>query len=177
MSNIQQITLAGGCFWCLEAVFQRIKGVQEIVSGYTGGDLKNPSYREVCSGKTGHAEVVQVTFDTSIISLDRIFDVFWHVHNPTTLNRQGADTGTQYRSAIFYNSELQRDEALESIKKLQSLGIYPDPIVTQVAALEVFYPAEDYHQDYYNQHPGEGYCQVVINPKLGKINDLFKDLI
>ena len=177
MSQIQQITLAGGCFWCLEAVFQRIRGVQTIVSGYTGGDLKNPSYREVCSGKTGHAEVVQVTFDSEIISLDRIFDVFWHVHNPTTLNRQGADRGTQYRSAIFYNSPEQHQEAIESIKKLQSLGIYTDPIVTQVAALEVFYPAEDYHQDYYNQHPGEGYCQVVINPKLGKINDLFKDLM
>lgn len=177
MPNIQQITLAGGCFWCLEAVFQKIRGVTKIVSGYTGGDLKNPSYREVCSGKTGHAEVVQITFDSEAISLDRILDVFWHVHNPTTLNRQGADVGTQYRSAIFYNSDGQRDEALESIKKLQSLGIYSDPIVTEVVPLEVFYPAEDYHQNYYNQHPGEGYCQVVINPKLGKINDLFKDLM
>jgi peptide-methionine (S)-S-oxide reductase len=177
MSKLQKIILAGGCFWCLEAVFQRIKGVQKIVSGYTGGDLKNPSYREVCTGNTGHAEVVEVTFDPEVITLDRIFDVFWHVHNPTTLNRQGADKGTQYRSAIFYSSPEQKQAALESIKNLQSLGIYSDPIVTEVAELGVFYPAEDYHQDYYNQHPGEGYCQVVINPKLSKINDLFKDLM
>ena len=177
MLQLQQITLAGGCFWCLEAVFQRIKGVSKIVSGYTGGNLKNPSYREVCGGKTGHAEVVQITYDLKIISLEQIFDVFWHIHNPTTLNQQGADKGTQYRSAIFYNTPRQQELANESIQKLASLKVFQDPIVTEVEPLEIFYPAEEHHQDYYNQHPGEGYCQVVINPKLAKINTLFKDLI
>ncbi|HMG16067.1 MAG TPA: peptide-methionine (S)-S-oxide reductase MsrA [Saprospiraceae bacterium] len=166
------ITLGGGCFWCIEAVFQDLNGVEKVVSGYTGGDVKNPNYREVCGGSTGHAEAVQITFDPSIITLEEILEVFWTTHDPTTLNRQGADRGTQYRSAIFYSNEEQLAKIDYSMKEVAP-KIWDDPIVTDVAKLTVFYPAETYHQNYYKQNENQSYCQVVINPKLRKVREKF----
>jgi peptide-methionine (S)-S-oxide reductase len=160
-------TFAGGCFWCMEAVFQRIEGVLSITSGYSGGTTPNPTYEEVCSGETGHAEAIQVGFDPALISYQEILDIFWQAHDPTTLNRQGPDTGTQYRSAIFWSDETQRDVAEKSRKKMQ--GKYRDPIVTEVRPLEKFWKAEEYHQNYYNTHQAEGYCRMVISPKLKKL--------
>ena len=169
----QSIILAGGCFWCLEAVFQRIKGVTKVVSGYAGGDVKNPTYEQVCTGQTGHAEAVQVFFDPEIIKLEEILEIFWHLHDPTTLNRQGADVGTQYRSAIFYETESEFNTIQESIKKLLDSQVYKDPITTQISPLEVFYEAEEYHQNYFNTHPNQGYCQLVINPKVAKLRKIY----
>jgi len=169
----QSIILAGGCFWCLEAVFQQIKGVTKVVSGYSGGQIPNPSYEQVCTGKTGHAEVVEVAFDTSIISLLEILEIFWHLHDPTTLNRQGNDTGTQYRSAIYYKTQEEYDIIQESIKRLMDSQVYQDKLVTEISPLEVFYPAEEYHQNYFNTHPNQGYCQLVINPKVSKLRKLY----
>jgi peptide-methionine (S)-S-oxide reductase len=160
-------TFGGGCFWCIEAVLQRIEGVLSVSSGYSGGATPNPTYEEVCTGDTGHAEVVQVAFDSSLISYEEILDIFWQAHDPTTLNRQGPDMGTQYRSAIFYASDAQRLAAEASRKKAQ--GKLRDPIVTQLLPLEKFWKAEDYHQNYYNSHQGEGYCRMVISPKLKKL--------
>jgi peptide-methionine (S)-S-oxide reductase len=160
-------TFAGGCFWCMEAVFQRIEGVLSITSGYSGGTTPNPTYEEVCSGETGHAEAIQVGFDPALITYEEILDIFWQAHDPTTLNRQGPDTGTQYRSAIFWSDEAQRDAAEKSRKKMQ--GKYRDPIVTEVRPLEKFWKAEEYHQNYYNTHQSEGYCRMVISPKLKKL--------
>jgi peptide-methionine (S)-S-oxide reductase len=160
-------TFAGGCFWCMEAVFQRIEGVLSITSGYSGGTTPNPTYEEVCSGETGHAEAIQVGFDPALITYEEILDIFWQAHDPTTLNRQGPDTGTQYRSAIFWSDEAQRDAAEKSSKKMQ--GRYRDPIVTEVRPLEKFWKAEEYHQNYYNTHQAEGYCRMVISPKLKKL--------
>ena len=161
-------TLAGGCFWCLEAVYDELNGVEDVVSGYAGGAKPNPSYEQVCTGKTGHAEVVQITFDNEIVSFRQLLDVFFTIHDPTTLNRQGADVGTQYRSAIFYHSPEQKATAEAVIKQLEADHLWSDPIVTEVVPLDTFYPAEDYHQEYFRQHPDQGYCRVVIAPKVAK---------
>ena len=161
-------TLAGGCFWCLEAVFEEIAGIERVISGYTGGDTVDPTYEQVCSGKTGHAEAVQVRFDASRISYRKILEIFFSIHDPTTLNRQGADVGTQYRSTIFYHSEQQKAIAEELIVKLNTAHLWKNPIVTQIVPLGTFYPAEDYHQGYFAQHPEQGYCRTVISPKLNK---------
>jgi peptide-methionine (S)-S-oxide reductase len=161
-------TLAGGCFWCLEAVYDELKGVQDVVSGYAGGKVTNPTYREVCSGTTGHAEVIQITYDPDVITFNDLLDVFFTIHDPTTLNKQGADVGTQYRSAIFYHSEAQQAAAGKAIADVDASGLWSDPIVTEVAPLDVFYPAEDYHQEYFANNPEQGYCRVVIAPKVAK---------
>jgi peptide-methionine (S)-S-oxide reductase len=161
-------TLAGGCFWCIEAVFQEIDGVENVVSGYTGGTTVNPSYQQVCSDRTGHAEAVQVSFDPSRISYREILEIFFSVHDPTTLNRQGADVGTQYRSAIFYQSEVQKAVAGQLIEELDKAHLWKKPIVTQILPLDNFYPAEDYHRDYFTRHPEQAYCQTVISPKVSK---------
>ena len=174
-TNLDTITLAGGCYWCIEAIYQRLEGVVSVESGFTGGAMKNPSYRDVCTGTSGHAECVQVTYDKTKTNLDEIFKVFFTVHDPTTLNRQGADEGTQYRSGIFYRNDEQKQAAEGIIKALTEAKIYGDPIVTEVTPFTVFYKAEDYHQDYYNQHGSQPYCQIVIRPKVEKFEKLFKD--
>jgi len=168
-------TLAGGCFWCLEAVFLELNGVEKAVSGYSGGVVEKPSYREVSTGTTGHAEAVQILFNSEQISYRDILDVFFTIHDPTTLNRQGADVGTQYRSAIFYHSVAQKNTAELVIRELERSHIWEDPIVTQVAPFKTFYPAEDYHHDYYKQHGDEPYCRLVIGPKIAKLRELFID--
>jgi len=169
MNNQFEIaTLAGGCFWCLEAVFDDVKGVQSVESGYAGGTKANPSYREVCTGMTGQAEVVQVTFDPQIISFKEILNVFFATHDPTTLNRQGADVGTQYRSAIFYHSDEQKSVAEALIKELNAQKIWDKPIVTEVTLFDKFYMAEDYHQEYFANNPNQPYCQAVVAPKVSK---------
>src|SRR5450432_2798382 len=159
-------TLAGGCFWCLEAVYDDLKGVTDVVSGYSGGRVKNPSYQQVCTGSTGHAEVIQITFDPSIVSFRQLLEVFFTIHDPTTRDRQGADVGTQYRSAIFYHSPEQKVTAEQVIAELNTSHLWSNPIVTQVAPIEEFYAAEAYHQEYFRNHPEQGYCQVVIAPKV-----------
>ncbi|MFD0861663.1 peptide-methionine (S)-S-oxide reductase MsrA [Sungkyunkwania multivorans] len=169
IKNIEIATFAGGCFWCTEAVFDRINGVEKVVSGYTGGTIKNPAYREICTGKTGHAEGVQITFDRDIITYEELLEIFFATHDPTTLNRQGNDKGTQYRSAIFYANEDQKKKAEDFIAYLERRAIFENPIVTEVAELETFYEAEDYHQNYYEIHNQQPYCQVIINPKLQKL--------
>lgn len=169
----EQATLGGGCFWCLEAVFVELEGVEQVVSGYAGGTVPNPTYRAVCTGTTGHAEVAQLTFDPAVISYQEILQVFFATHDPTTLNRQGADVGTQYRSAIYTHNVQQKETAEAMIAELNEAGIWPDPIVTEVAPLETFYPAEDYHQDYYKYNSQQPYCQVVITPKLAKFRKAF----
>jgi peptide-methionine (S)-S-oxide reductase len=167
-------TFAGGCFWCTEAVFLELKGVESVVSGYTGGTVKNPSYREVCNGTTGHAEAIQITYDPKLIAYEDLLEIFFSSHNPITLNRQGADVGTQYRSEIFYHSEAQKKAAEEYIALIEKEKLYDDPIVTKVSPAVVFYEAEDYHQDYYNQNKSQGYCQMVIAPKLEKLRKYYK---
>ena len=161
-------TLGGGCFWCLEAVFQDLKGVERVVSGYAGGSVPNPSYEDVCTGRTGHAEVVQVTFDPAVLPYRDLLQVFFSIHDPTTLNRQGPDEGTQYRSAIFHHGPEQERVAREVIAELERRGIWDSPIVTEVTAAPPFYPAEQYHQEYFRRNPGQGYCRVVIAPKVAK---------
>lgn len=173
-SNTDTITLGGGCYWCVEAVYEMLDGVIKVESGFSGGTVKNPSYREVCSGSTGHAEVVQITFDPAKTSVDEILKVFFTVHDPTTLNRQGADIGTQYRSVIFYRNTEQLKTAREIVNALNKENVYGKPIVTQIAAFTEFYVAEDFHQDYYNQNKSEPYCRMVIQPKLEKFEKLFK---
>ena len=173
--NLETITLAGGCYWCIEAIYQRLDGVVSVESGFSGGNMKNPSYRDVCTGTTGHAEAVQITYDKTKTSLDEIFKVFFTVHDPTTLNRQGADAGTQYRSAIFYRTEEQKKAAESVIADLTKAKVYDDPIVTEITPFTVFYKAEDYHQDYYNQNGSQPYCQIVIRPKVEKFEKVFKD--
>ncbi len=170
-------TLGGGCFWCLEAVFQGLRGVDKVVSGYTGGHVANPTYRQVCGGDTGHAEVVQVTFDPSVTSYRDVLEVFFAVHDPTTLNRQGADVGTQYRSAIFYHSPEQKQAAEKLVAELSAANAWGRPVVTQVVPADTFYPAEDYHQNYFNDNPGQGYCQAVVAPKVAKFRKLFADRV
>lgn len=166
--NLAIATFGNGCFWCTEAIFQQLKGVATVLPGYTGGEVKNPSYKEVCTGTTGHAEAIQITYDPSVISYRELLDVFFYTHDPTTLNRQGADVGTQYRSAIFYHNKAQEDDAKTIIAQLTSEGVYDDPIVTEVTAIDVFYNAEDYHKNYYVNNKNQGYCRAVINPKLDK---------
>ncbi len=170
---MEQATLAGGCFWCLEAAFLQLKGVERVESGYAGGHLPDPTYEQVCTGSTGHAEVVRVTFDPAVIAYRDLLQVFFTIHDPTTLNRQGADAGTQYRSAVFYDSPAQRATAEAVIAELAASGTWKDPIVTEVAPLDVFYPAEAYHRDYYERNPNQGYCRVVIAPKVAKVRKEF----
>ena len=167
-SGLQQATLGGGCFWCLEAVYVELRGVSKVVSGYAGGSVRNPSYRQVCGGNTGHAEVVQITFDPRVVSYRQLLEVFFTIHDPTTLNRQGADVGTQYRSVVFYHDEEQRQAATEVIGEITAAKLWSNPIVTQTAPLDVFYPAEEYHQDYFANNPMQPYCQVVVAPKVAK---------
>jgi peptide-methionine (S)-S-oxide reductase len=165
--NTQYATVGGGCFWCLEAAYQLLPGVISVVSGYAGGQVDDPTYEQVCSGQTGHAEVVQIHFDPAVISYERLLEVFWKIHDPTTLNHQGADHGTQYRSVIFYHDDLQMELAAAAIKKIAK--DLTSPVVTELATLPRFYPAEAYHQDYYRNHPGQGYCQAIVRPKVEKV--------
>ena len=174
-TTLQIATFANGCFWCTEAVFIRLTGVEKVVSGYTGGFIKNPPYREVCSGRTGHAEGIQIYFDESKISFIDLMEVFFATHDPTTLNRQGNDVGTQYRSAIFYNSDEQKVQAEEFIKFLNDKKIFNDPVVTEINKLDVFYDAEDDHQEYYDNNKEASYCQFIINPKIKKLKTHFQD--
>ncbi len=169
----ESAVLGGGCFWCLEAVYDELRGVERVISGFAGGSVANPSYEQVCSGRTGHAEVVQLTFDPSQISYKEILEVFFTIHDPTTLNRQGADVGTQYRSIILYQSPEQEQIAREVIEETQHSGIWRNPIVTEVVPLERFYPAEAYHQNYFEQNPYQPYCQIVIAPKVAKAREKF----
>ena len=171
--TLQLATLGGGCFWCLEAVFEQLRGVHQVVSGYSGGDVANATYEKVCSGKTGHAEVIQVTFDPAEISFADLLDVFFATHDPTTLNRQGADAGTQYRSVIVCHDDDQRRIAASKIEELNAAKIWNAPIVTRIEPLDAFYSAEDYHQGYFRSHPAQGYCQAVISPKVGKFRQKF----
>jgi len=166
--RLEVATLAGGCFWCLEAVFNDLQGVESVVSGYSGGHVPHPTYEQVCDDTTGHAEVVQITFDPAVISYRDLLQVFFTVHDPTTLNRQGPDAGTQYRSAIFYHSPDQKATAEEVMRELTEAGLWSDPIVTEVASFEVFYPAEDYHQRYFERNPNQPYCRMVVAPKVAK---------
>jgi peptide-methionine (S)-S-oxide reductase len=175
--NLETATLAGGCFWCIETIFEDLKGVDKVESGYAGGRVENPTYKEVCAGITGHAEVVQITFDPSVISYDKLLEIFFHIHNPTTLNKQGADEGEQYRSAIFYHNEAQKTTA-EKVKKLiGESGLWNRPIVTEITPMDKFYSAEDYHQDYYKSNPEQGYCSMVIAPKVQKFYKEYKDYL
>jgi peptide-methionine (S)-S-oxide reductase len=170
---LQIATLAGGCFWCLEAVYDQLLGVQAVVSGYSGGKVPNPSYQAVCAGITGHAEAVQLTYDPGRISFREILQVFFTIHDPTTLNRQGADVGTQYRSAIFYHDEPQKREAEQVMREMEAAGVWDKPLVTELAPFSGFYPAEAYHQEYYERNRSQPYCQVVIAPKVAKFRKLY----
>lgn len=161
--------LAGGCFWCTEAVMKRLKGVTSVIPGYTGGTVPDPTYDQVCTGETGHAEAAQITFDPAIIPFEKLLTIFFHLHDPTTLNRQGNDVGTQYRSAIFYQTETQKTVAEQVKKEIEEAKLYPDPIVTQITPFTTFYPAENYHRDYYAKHTSAPYCRFVIDPKITKL--------
>ena len=174
--NMKEITtLGGGCFWCLEAVYDQLQGVVDVVSGYAGGSRPHPTYQQVCTGSTGHAEVVQITFDPELVTFQEILEVFFTIHDPTTLNRQGADIGTQYRSVIFYHSEQQKQTALQVMQDLQKEGLWESPIVTEVIPAQVFYPAEDYHQNYFANNPYQGYCRAVVAPKVAKFRKKYMD--
>ena len=175
--NHETAVFGAGCFWCVEAIYQRVNGVVAVESGYAGGHVEDPTYNQVVSGKTGHAEVAKVTFDPEVISFEELLEVFWHTHDPTTLNRQGADVGTQYRSAIFYNSLKQKQIAEESLKRTDESDLWDDPIVTEISPLSNYSVAEDYHQDYFNNNPNAGYCSVVIAPKLAKFKKDFPHLL
>jgi peptide-methionine (S)-S-oxide reductase len=174
-NNLETATFGSGCFWCTEAIFDRVEGVKSAASGYAGGTVANPTYKQVCTGTTGHAEVIQLTFDPKKISYDELLEIFWKTHDPTTLNRQGADVGTQYRSVIFFHNEVQRKKAEEYKDKLNKAEIWEDPIVTQIVPFTNFYPAEDYHQEYYANNPDQSYCSLVITPKVEKFEKIFKD--
>lgn len=169
VSNFEIATFAGGCFWCTEAVFKRLKGIKSVVSGYAGGNVENPKYDQVSGGKTNHAEAIQITFDPKIILYDRLLEIFWATHNPTTLNRQGYDIGSEYRSVIFYHSDTQKEKAQESKKKMDRSGKFKDDIVTDIVPFINFYDAESYHQNYYEKNKGNPYCSIVINPKIEKL--------
>ena len=175
MKNTAYATFGGGCFWCTEAIFSELEGVISVESGYSGGENKNPTYSEVCTGTTGHAEVIHITYNPNKIQFSELLDVFFATHNPTTLNRQGADVGTQYRSVIFYHDEHQKNEAIKFIKALEKAHVFEDKIVTEITKFDKFYKAENYHQDYFNNNKSQGYCNVVINPKLQKFRKQFKD--
>ena len=167
--TMQIATLANECFWCSEAIFKRLKGVKSVLPGYSGGIVENPSYEQVCTGKTGHTESIQIEFDPTVIPYEKILDVFWHTHDPTTLNRQGNDVGTQYRSAIFYHNQKQKEIAEKSKRDLEKAGVHKNPIVTEITPFKNFYVAEDYHKNYYEEHQDAPYCSVVINPKVHKL--------
>lgn len=171
--KLEQATLAGGCFWCLEAAFLELRGVEHVISGYAGGHVDNPTYQQVCSGLTGHAEVVQIAFDPLVITFKDLLEVFFTIHDPTTLNRQGYDVGTQYRSAIYYHSEEQKTIAQAAIAEITATGIWDDPIVTEVSPLPHFYPAEDYHHRYFENNPKQPYCRAVVEPKVAKVRQKF----
>ena len=175
-TTYETITLAGGCFWCVEAIFQRLKGVESIESGYTGGTVENPTYKQVCTGETGHAEVTKIMFNPDVISFNELLEVFWTTHDPTTLNQQGADIGTQYRSAVFYLNDEQKMQAEKSKSEIAT-QIWDGSIVTEITPLKKYYKAEDYHQNYFNQNSDQSYCRFVINPKLEKFRKKFKDKI
>ncbi len=174
---METATLAGGCFWCIETIFEDLKGVEKVESGYSGGTVDNPTYKQVCGGETGHAEVVQITFDPSVISYGKLLEIFFHIHDPTTLNRQGADVGDQYRSAIFCHDQTQKETAEKVRSEIQASGLWKDPIVTEIVPFEKFYSAEDYHQDYYKSNPEQGYCSMVIAPKVQKFYKEYKDYL
>jgi peptide-methionine (S)-S-oxide reductase len=173
--KLEKATFGGGCFWCTEAVFQRVKGVEKVVSGYTGGKIKNPTYEQVCTGTSGHAEVIQVEFDPKVVAFAKLLEIHWKTHDPTTLNRQGYDEGTQYRSAIFFENDEQKKVAQEYKDKLNK-EVFDGKITTEITPLDVFYPAEDYHQNYYNLNTTKGYCRAVIIPKLKKFEEVFSDI-
>jgi len=174
-NNNTVATFGTGCFWCTEAVFERLEGVEKVISGYSGGSVKNPSYREISTGRTGHAEVCQVWFNQDVISYEELLDVFWHTHDPTTLNRQGNDVGTQYRSAIFYHTADQKEQAKESLKAINASGSFDDQIVTEITEFSGFYEAENYHQDYFENNPSQPYCTFVVKPKVDKFNARYQD--
>jgi peptide-methionine (S)-S-oxide reductase len=171
--GLELATLGGGCFWCLEAVYQDLRGVERVVSGYAGGEVDNPTYEQVCSGATGHAEVVQVSFDPSVVGYRELLEVFFTVHDPTTLNRQGADVGTQYRSVVFFHTPEQEQTTREVIAEIESAGVWDSPLVTEVSPLARFYPAEEYHQNYFRRNPNQPYCRVVVAPKVSKFRQKF----
>jgi peptide-methionine (S)-S-oxide reductase len=173
----QEATLGAGCFWCVEAIFQRVKGVLRVESGYSGGSVPHPTYQHVTTGQTGHAEVIRLVFDPNVVSYEIILEVFWHTHDPTTLNRQGADVGTQYRSVIFYHDENQKNIAESSKERTQKTGLWDDPIVTEISPLINYYKAENYHQNYFNNNPNAGYCSIVIAPKVAKFKKDFPHLL
>ncbi len=177
MSQLEfdKATFAGGCFWCTEAVFQRLKGVEKVIPGYTGGNIKNPGYREICSGRTGHAEAIQIAFNPNMISFEELLEVFFATHDPTTLNQQGNDKGTQYRSAVFYHNDKQKEKTERFIEDLESQSVFENKIVTEVTPAPTFYLAEEEHKDYYKRNQSQLYCQMVISPKLKKLNTYFKD--
>ena len=177
MSQLETLTLAGGCFWCTEAVFNRLKGVTSVVPGYAASQVKNPSYEQVCSGRTGAAEAIQLTYDPAIISYDTLLDIFWHLHDPTTLNRQGNDVGTQYRSGIYYQNDEQKQLALASKAALEKSGAYKHPVVTEIVPFTNFYPAESYHKDYYDNNRSQGYCMFVIDPKVKKLLQKYSNVV
>ncbi len=174
-NSMEKATFGNGCFWCTEAIFQNLKGVEKVVSGYSGGHVENPTYKQVCTGTTGHAEVIHLEYNPSVITYDELLEVFWKTHDPTTPNRQGNDIGPQYRSAVFYHNEEQRDKAEKYKKELNAAGAYDNPIVTEITAFEKFYPAEDYHQNYFNLNGSQPYCSFVIRPKVEKFEKVFKD--
>ena len=175
--HLEKATFGAGCFWCIETLFLELDGVEKVVSGYEGGSTEEPTYKQICAGTTGHAEVIEVTFNSDKISFKKLLEVFWSVHDPTTVNRQGNDVGTQYRSVVFYHSQKQQDQAKFYKNELDKSGVYSNPIVTEISGASIFYPAEDYHQDYYNNNTGQPYCQFVIAPKVDKFRKAFeKDL-
>jgi peptide-methionine (S)-S-oxide reductase len=173
--KLEKATFGGGCFWCVEAIYQDVRGVHSVVSGYAGGTVPHPSYKQVCTGTTGHAEVAQITYDPDVISYEDLLYIFWRTHDPTTLNRQGADVGTQYRSIILYHNEEQKAGAEKSKRETDASGLWPNPIVTEIVPLREFYPAEDYHQNYFRENPNQPYCTVVIDPKVRKFKKEFQD--
>ena len=175
--KLDKATFAGGCFWCTEAVYAQIKGVKSVTSGYIGGEVPNPTYKDVCTGLTGHAEAVEIEYDPAVVPFERLLEVFFATHDPTTKNRQGADVGTQYRSGVFYHDDKQKQVAEDVIKRLDAAGAFPGKIVTEVTKATTFYPAEAYHQDYFANNPGQPYCQAVVAPKVDKVRKVFKDLL
>ncbi|MBN1438544.1 MAG: peptide-methionine (S)-S-oxide reductase MsrA [Anaerolineales bacterium] len=175
MDKLETATFAAGCFWCVEAVFQDVRGVERVASGYAGGEKADPTYEEVCTGTTGHAEAVQITFDPAVVSYTDLLDIFWHTHDPTTPNRQGADVGTQYRSAVFYHDEAQKRAAEEVKRRIEEERLWPLPIVTEIVPFTAFYPAEDYHQNYFKTNPHQMYCALTINPKVRKFRIAFRE--
>ncbi len=177
MAQLETAIVANGCFWCTEAIFDRLKGVISVIPGYAASQVANPSYKEVCTGRTGAAEAIQLTYDPSIISYDTLLEIFWHTHDPTTLNRQGNDVGTQYRSAIFYQNDAQKQAALASKEALEKSGTYKKPIVTEITPFTNFYPAENYHKDYYDNNGSQGYCMVVIDPKVKKLLKEYSSIV